>query len=67
MCDEIVQRHENSETPIKIGLPLLASGLARQNGYSGLTDLEYFTEHIYSTVENVFKNYPILDVIIYYL
>lgn len=50
---------------IKIGLPLIASGLATcKERKKGLTDLEYFKKYILSIIEEELKDF---DVTVYYL
>lgn len=48
----------------KIGLPLIASGLAKNNNLKHSSDLDYFVSYIYPVIEDYFKY---LDVTIYYL
>lgn len=50
---------------VKIGLPLIASGLAADKKLKGdMTDLEYFKKYIAPIVEEELKD---LDVTVYYL
>ena len=50
-----------------LGLPLIASGLAKQAKaeYYKMSDLEYFKKFILPTVKEVFKNYDIQVTIMY--
>jgi hypothetical protein len=62
-CLSEVKKVFNTNTSnFKIGIPLIASGLARKNGYQSMSDLEYFKTFIAPVVEEILPN-----VTVYYL
>lgn len=62
-CLEEVKSVFNTETSsFRVGIPLVASGLARKNGYQSMSDLEYFKQFIAPVVEEILPN-----VTVYYL
>jgi hypothetical protein len=48
-----------------LGLPLLASGLAKQKEFYDVSDLNYFKEYILPTIKEVFKTTNINITIVY--
>lgn len=62
MCADLFCIFSNNK--ITLGIPLIASGLARQKGYENLTDLEYFKQFILPTIEKVLEDYPNIELTI---
>lgn len=61
-----IKQHMGANNQTKLGIPLIASGLAKQHNMKAIPDLIYFKKFILPTVKEVFKN-SLINVTVVYL
>ena len=60
---QIIDFNEIYNVKMKIGIPLIASGIAAdQSKKDGMSDLEYFIKYIQPVFEKVFSNDEVIDI-----